>query len=146
MGHIMGDDDDVDDDEYDGVGVGGEFISCVQMLPITKAFFSGSEVGLCYTGDAVLRTTNATPFNHRTSQQIPNHQNTLPGHEDDMTSKSSKVQLTESSAVYTKYALCALLGTPELKTKSEMIFETTPRFAIHSVYHTPLYRFDSCEF
>ena len=30
MGHIMGDDDDdVDDDEYDGVGVGGEFISCV---------------------------------------------------------------------------------------------------------------------
>ena len=94
----------------------------------------------------MLRTTNATPFNHRTNQQIPNHQSTLPGHEDDMTSKSSKVQLTESSAVYTKYALCALLGTPELKTKSEMIFETTPRFAIHSVYHTPLYRFDSCEF
>ena len=30
MGHIMNyDGDDVDDDEYDGVGVGGEFISCV---------------------------------------------------------------------------------------------------------------------
>ena len=32
MGHIMDgldDGDDVDDDEYDGVGVGGEFISCV---------------------------------------------------------------------------------------------------------------------
>ena len=86
------------------------------MLPITKAFFLGSEVGLCYTGDALLRTTNATPFNHHASQQIPNHQNTLSGHEDDMNSKSSKVQLTESSAVYTKYALCALLGTPELKT------------------------------
>ena len=28
MGHIMNDDDD-DVDEYDGVGVGGEFISCV---------------------------------------------------------------------------------------------------------------------
>ena len=142
MGHIMN--DDVDDDEYDGVGVGGEFISCVQMLPITKAFFSGSEVGLCYTGDALLRTTNATPFNHRTTQQIPNHQNTLPEHEDDMNSKSSKVQLTESSAAHAKYALCALLGTPELKTKSEMIFETTPRFAIDSLLHN--YRFDSCEF
>ena len=30
MGHIMNvDGDDVDDDEYDGVGGGGEFISCV---------------------------------------------------------------------------------------------------------------------
>ena len=29
MGHIMNDDVDDDDDEYDGVGVGGEFISCV---------------------------------------------------------------------------------------------------------------------
>ena len=140
MGHIMN--DDVDDDEYDGVGVGGEFISCVQMLPITKAFFSGSEVGLCYTGDALLRTTNATPFNHRATQQIPNHQNTLPGHEDDMNSKSSKVQLTESTAAHAKYTLCALLGTPELKTKNEMIFKTTLHFlyTIHCILYSDCLR------
>ena len=142
MDHILNDDDDdVDDDEYDGVGVGGEFISCVQMLPITKAFFSGSEVGLCYTGDALLRTTNATPFNHRTTQQIPNHQNTLPGHEDDMTSKSSKVQLTEASA-HAKYTLCALLGNPELKTKSEMMI-TTESVCYTSYTYCIVYRFDS---
>ena len=143
MDHILNDDDDdVDDDEYDGVGVGGEFISCVQMLPITKAFFSGSEVGLCYTGDPVLRTTNATPFNHRTTQQIPNHQNTLPGHEDDMNSKSSKVQESESTAAHAKYALYTLLGNPELKTKSEMMI-TTESVCYTSYTYCIVYRFDS---